>query len=1588
MENALIPPKHRLIKAILFALLGGLILTAWLVSTEAGLRFLVTQAQRWVPGELQIARWQGRLIDNFSFTGLSYQSPNLTLQIAAFQFAWEAQALFKAQIHIKQLQVSQVVISLPQSQPRESTSRPLSLPDLTLPVQLALDDVKILHVTIKSANHPPIQIDSFTLRSTTTHQLSLHDCQISSPQLTAHLTGNIELIKPHRVQLHFNWSAALPNFPPITGQGELTGNEQRLVLAHRIDKPDLKLNVTIDDILGNLHWQGQLNWQQIQWPLADPSPLIHSQQGQLTTTGSLADYQLQLTTQLQGQQLPKGQWRLTAQGNQNELSFKQLRAEFPKGELTAHGQLAWRPQLAMQLDLRTKNLALPMGVTINSHLLASLQGDSWQLEVRLPTNTQLSLQAKGFPQLQMAKLTWQNVQWPLAGQALLQSSQGRAELSGNLPNYRLEIHSHLAGLQLPSGQWHLSGRGNYHQLELTQLKAELLTGTLTGQGQVAWQPQLRAQLNLQANQLNLKELWQPWPAVLKIDSQLVAHLTGRHFEINHLTLTIPHTQTHLALQGQGSLSDPPTFETTLTWQGVRWPLVNPALVNSPQGQLSLAGTLQDYRLNLTSELSGPQIPQQQLQIAGRGNLQQFTLASLRNQLLQGWVTATGQLRWQPQVTAQLQLKAEKLIPTELLTSWPADLPLHSQLQASLENNRWQVNHQITLPKTTFSLQGNGNLANQTFETVTSWQNIQWPLASKEPLVKSDQGQFRLDGSVQHYQFRLETAIGGQNLPKSHWQALGKGNLNGLQLTNLQGQLLQGTLELIGQVTWQPALVWELSLQGDHLNLGQHWVAWPGQLALTAHSQGKLQNGHLNTHLEINQLQGTLRNYPLNFQTQLTIQDQQYLIKKFDFRSGKAYLTAAGELGGSSKLHWELKIPELAIFLPAAKGSLTSQGEVNGPLTDPHLVANLSGQSLAIQANQLNNFQAKLNLEGRSKTQLEIVATGFTSPQDRLMLKLQGGLHQNRWVGQLQQFTVSTPKVGTWQLPKPVSLQLASNEVQVTDFCLTHTSSVVCAQWHWQPHADSLVQLRLEQVPLNVFAPSITEMSGILEGRLTASLNSQGGLSSQTSFTLSPGFVKLADEAFTYQGGHLQWQINSNGFNSHFNLKVLKQSSLKGEINLPNLTHFPLAEDLHLQGQLIGQFEDLEILPRLIPQVENTHGRVNFEVKLGGSLKTPQFQGQLHLQNAATELPELGLTLKNLNVLIKDDGNNHLQMQAQANSGKGSLSVQGTAKSRDLQAHLAITGNHFEAINTPLAWATLSPDLHVQMGSAGISVTGKLTIPEALITPTKAASGAVTLSKDVVIIHPQKPSPPPKEPPKLPISSDITLILGDKVVFKGAGFKSRITGSLRASNQPHKLTVGSGELKLVEGTYKAYGQNLKVERGRVIFAGGPIDNPGLDIRAFRRTPRKGEEEVVAGVAIQGTAQSPEISLYSIPSLDQSNMLSYIMFGKPIAQASEAEGKALLGAAIASQLEGEGEPLTQRIAQQFGLDEASIASEGGVEESALVLGKYLSPNLYIGYGVGLFDASTVFRLRYFLSKRLTLETETGTQSGVDLRYSFER
>jgi translocation and assembly module TamB len=244
--------------------------------------------------------------------------------------------------------------------------------------------------------------------------------------------------------------------------------------------------------------------------------------------------------------------------------------------------------------------------------------------------------------------------------------------------------------------------------------------------------------------------------------------------------------------------------------------------------------------------------------------------------------------------------------------------------------------------------------------------------------------------------------------------------------------------------------------------------------------------------------------------------------------------------------------------------------------------------------------------------------------------------------------------------------------------------------------------------------------------------------------------------------------------------------------------------------------------------------------------------------------------------------------------------------------------------------------------------------------------------------------------RAPLNATVKVDLGRRTQLKGKGLDGRLTGTLTVIEQPGRATRGQGQIG-VGGTYSAYGQDLHIEAGKLLFADSPIDNPGLDLRAVRKlnpnaTIDEGQE---VGLLVSGTAQRPILTVFSNPPMEQSDALSYLITGKPLSQVQGGEGD-MVGAAAQALGSAAGDLLAKSIGSKLGVDEIGVASNealGG--ESAFTVGKYLSPRLYLSYGVGLFEPGQVITLRYRLSQRWNLEMQNASDfNRASLNYRYER
>jgi translocation and assembly module TamB len=147
-------------------------------------------------------------------------------------------------------------------------------------------------------------------------------------------------------------------------------------------------------------------------------------------------------------------------------------------------------------------------------------------------------------------------------------------------------------------------------------------------------------------------------------------------------------------------------------------------------------------------------------------------------------------------------------------------------------------------------------------------------------------------------------------------------------------------------------------------------------------------------------------------------------------------------------------------------------------------------------------------------------------------------------------------------------------------------------------------------------------------------------------------------------------------------------------------------------------------------------------------------------------------------------------------------------------------------------------------------------------------------------------------------------------------------------------------------------------------------------------------VIAGLRITGSAQDPQIDVFSDPSLGETDALACLVTGRPMSAIGTAdEGDSdLMQEASQSLGTAAGGLLAKRLGQRLGIDEFGIAKSEEIGGAALTIGQYLSPRLYVGFGVGLFDPGQLVTLRYDVSESISVEAVTSdqtTRAGIDYR-----
>jgi len=901
----------------------------------------------------------------------------------------------------------------------------------------------------------------------------------------------------------------------------------------------------------------------------------------------------------------------------------------------------------------------------------------------------------------------------------------------------------------------------------------------------------------------------------------------------------------------------------------------------------------------------------------------------------------------------------------------------------------------------------------------AWSDLVWPLHGA-PDLTAPRGSFQLQGTPDDYRLDLNGRFQARDAPPLDLNLTAKGDQRRLILEQLLLDLLGGEVSGEGQIGWAPAVEWQLKLQGKGLDPGIGWPEWSGELSGSLRTSGSLDNGRPDARLDIESISGRLRGYPLRLQGGVSLQGEDLIFRQLDLRSGDSRLQVDGSLAKEWDLGWSLRSEDLASLYPGAAGKLNASGSLAGARLQPRIATRLDARGVGFQQYRLERLKGELDLDlGQGdKFRLELRAGDLVLADSRwksielngdgnrashlLKLSARGGQVDidtalkarlsgyDDWRGELTALEINAGEWGSWKLQSTGAFHLSPKASRLATSCLVDGKARLCAAANHQSAQGSRGELSLTALPLGRLAKQLPEgliLEGASDADLKFRLDAEGELAGSAQLTITQGVAdfNLGEQPrrLDFSGSRMDLVVAHEGLTGSLDLPLKQGGAVVASLRMPGWSiKDPAGDQQLMDGNLKARLDQLDMLSGAVPDLAELKGRMEADLKIAGSLGNPAMKGYARLIDAGFELPGLGLRIEQIRLEVRNRGLDELIYQGDLLSGAGRLVIDGSTRLDAAQGwptRLKLKGEGLTAADIPEAWLLVSPDLQITVEGHRIGLSGEVTVPRARIRPRALPETAVSSSPDLQFTQ---QSGGVGKAAATQIDAKVRLRLGDQVSFDGFGLRGLIRGDLLLSDEPGKPTLGNGQLGIHEGTYKAYGQDLEIRQGQVIFANSPVSNPGVAVTAVRNV-----REVEVGVNVSGTLTKPTLQVFSNPAMTQSEALAYLLFGGPLGRSSSASDKERMQSAATALAAGGGGWLAAEIGRQLGLDELSLQT-GEESDLALHVGTYLSPRLYIQYITELASSSNQVKLRYDVTDRVQIQTETGTVHGADIFYTIEK
>ena len=585
--------------------------------------------------------------------------------------------------------------------------------------------------------------------------------------------------------------------------------------------------------------------------------------------------------------------------------------------------------------------------------------------------------------------------------------------------------------------------------------------------------------------------------------------------------------------------------------------------------------------------------------------------------------------------------------------------------------------------------------------------------------------------------------------------------------------------------------------------------------------------------------------------------------------------------------------------------------------------------------------------------------------------------------------------GEWTLRRVAEFSIQERALRVRDFELVSGNQSLTIEGQMSNAGPQNLRVSADRVSLASLAamsPQSVPIGGLLSARVQLSGDAAAPVIDAT------GAVNdLNVSGLRYQGLEMKALYAARKAGFDVTLRQDASHSLRANGTLP----FRLAWSQRLQADSLGDMHfhvgspgiDIAFLQIFTSgTIKDLQGALVLDISATGAPKDPQLQGSVDIRGASFFLKPLNVDVTGATGRVDIDRQRVRLVRLFASAGSGTLNGKGTVELERYSPRRINVGVSFDkwpAIATHEYRSVIAGALNCSGSLGALQIRGSIESLSGLIHPDISLFQKQSLKPDETI-HVSRSEVESKQDlsgaasrssSDANRSNDVAIDLGITIDrdnwIKTDEAQVELQGTLRARKPAGGPVDVVGTLHTVRGSVSMVGKRFDLARGDINFVGGAQIDPALDILAQDRV-----QNYLVSANITGSASKPTLSLSSAPSLEQSDILSMVMFGRPVNQLNGSQQQNLQkqAAGIAAAQAG------RAIADSLGLEDMGVTT---TETGGVGVGRYVTQNIYVSASQETTDPrKRRGSVSYYLTPQVNINTSTSTGYGNQIELQWHK